>query len=438
MRILNTSWGGRGEHSILEVMMDVEDDKMILSLHESGYNDWGGSSQLDSEKNYSKCYNLENHSLSKKYIYECVLDMVRDECGMIYYRIDEEDIMYQKVTIGIRADGNATLGMGHLMRCGSIAKALEKQGAECIFFVAEEQAGQFLQEKGFRCEVLDTDYLDMEAELPKLKEVATKYSISLWLVDSYQITQNYLRQLRAICPVFYLDDTGEKLLEADGLINYNIYGDELGYEDKCPTQMKLLLGAGYAPLKEEFVRTPYALQKEVHKILITMGGSDTLNITGAISQCLLQKLPEEIELTLICGRFNPHLQELLQLQEENSRVQVLVDVVDMWNKLAAADIAVSAGGSTMYELSAMGVPTVCCYYVENQRRIAEGFAGKVGLCNAGDYSVEPEATLARMVEAVCELVTNKTARESLSLRMKQVADGQGAMRLAKALLEEVK
>ena len=342
-----------------------------------------------------------------------------------------------KPIIAIRADGNATLGMGHLMRCSSIAKALKKQGAECIFVMAQEQAGQFLQEKGFCCEVLGTDYLDMEAELPKLKEVAAKYSISLWLVDSYQITQDYLRQLQTICPVFYLDDTGEKLPEANGLINYNIYGDELGYEEKCPAQMRLLLGAGYAPVKEEFVQTPYVLSKEVHKILITMGGSDTLNITGAFSQCLLQRLPEEIELTLICGRFNPHLPKLLQLQEENSRVQVLVDVADMWNKLAAADIAVSAGGSTMYELSAMGVPTVCCYYVENQRRIAEGFAGKVGLCNAGDYSAEPEAVLERMCQAIEALVVSYEKREALSVRMKQVADGQGAMRLAKALLEEL-
>ena len=77
---------------------------------------------------------------------------------------------------------------------------------------------------------------------------------------------------------------------------------------------------------------------------------------------------------LICGRFNPHLQELLRLQDAEERVHVLVDVADMWNKLALADVVVAAAGSTMYELSTIGVPTVCCYYVENQRRLAEGFA----------------------------------------------------------------
>lgn len=381
-----------------------------------------------------------------------------------------------KPIIAIRADGNETLGMGHLMRCMSIAKALEKRGAQCVFFVAQEQAGVFIREKGFCCEVLGTDYRDMEAELPRLKEIVGRYSVklacesgmlesqttkllcakemvqcdileqaqrealvendtlNLWLVDSYQITRKYLQELQKMCPVFYLDDTGAQVYEADGVINYNIYGDELEYTSKCPEAMKLLLGANYAPVKEEFVKTPYTVREDVQNVLITMGGSDKLNITGVLSQSLLQKLPERIELTLICGRFNPHLQELLQLQERNKRVHVLVDVADMWKHMSQADVAVSAAGSTMYELSAMGVPTVCCYYVENQRRIAEGFASKVGMCNAGDFSAEPETVLKRMTEAVCELVADRAAREALSGRMKQVADGQGAVRIARELL----
>ncbi|MBQ9141708.1 MAG: UDP-2,4-diacetamido-2,4,6-trideoxy-beta-L-altropyranose hydrolase [Lachnospiraceae bacterium] len=351
-------------------------------------------------------------------------------------RVMEESMqLNNKPIIAIRADGNEALGMGHLMRCMSIAKALEQYGTQCVFFVAQEQAGRFIQEKGFSCEVLDTDYQDMEAELPRLRECVNGCAPKLWLVDSYQITQNYLKELQKMCPVFYLDDTGAQTFAADGLINYNIYGDALGYETKCPREMKLLLGAKYAPVKEEFVKTPYTVREDVQNVLITMGGSDKLNITGVLSQSLLRRLPKEIELTLICGRFNLHLQELLKLQESNPRVHVLVDVTDMWNKLAQADIAVSAAGSTMYELSAMGVPTVCCYYVENQRQIAEGFATKVGMCNAGDFSVEQSAVLERLTEAVCELVADKTARKSLSERMKQVADGQGAVRIAKELLD---
>lgn len=333
----------------------------------------------------------------------------------------------------IRADGNENLGMGHLMRCMSIATALEKRNAKCIFIVAQEQAGTYVKEKGFVCEVLNTDYRHMEAELPLLEALAMKYLPKCWLVDSYQITQEYLTGLRKTAPVFYMDDTGENIYEADGLINYNIYGQDLGYEAKCPAGMKLLLGAGYAPVKREFLSIEYLIRDKVRNVLITMGGSDKLNIAGALCQCLLDSLPEEICITVICGRFNSHLEELNQLQSKESRIRILVDVPDMWNRMQETDIAVSAAGSTMYELSAMGVPTVCCYYVENQKRIAEGFASMIGMTNAGDYSQYPDETLSIITEVVCKLADSEEERERLSSCMKQIVDGQGAERIAKEL-----
>ena len=337
----------------------------------------------------------------------------------------------------IRADGNENLGMGHLMRCMSIARALEKANTKCIFLVAQEQAGAYVKEKGFACEVLNTDYSDMEAEFPFLEALAKKYLPQCWLVDSYQITQEYLSLLRETAPVFYMDDTGEKVYDADGLINYNIYAPDLGYESQCPVGMQLLLGADFAPVKNEFLSTGHCVRDEVRNVLITMGGSDKLNIAGALCRSLLDSLSEKICITVICGRFNSHLEELKQLQSKEPRIRILVDVPDMWNRMREADIAVSAAGSTMYELSAMGVPTVCCYYVENQRRIAEGFASMIGMANAGDYSQEPDESMEQMKNAVCKLAASKEERECLSLRMKQIVDGLGAERIAGELCKDM-
>ena len=318
----------------------------------------------------------------------------------------------QNSVILIRADGNETLGMGHLMRCLSIATALENKNVKCVFLVAQEPAADFVKEKGFACEVLGTDYRHMESELPLLVELSMKYSPKCWLVDSYQMTQAYLSELRKVAPVYYVDDTGEQIFEADGLINYNIYATGLEYEVRCPESMRLFLGAGYAPVKSEFVSVPYLVREKVQNVLITMGGSDKLNIAGRLSLCLAECLPKEVNLTVVCGRFNSHLEELMRFQQKEPRIKILVDVPDMWNQMAQADIAVSAAGSTMYELSAMGVPAVCCYYVENQRRIAEGFASMIGMTNAGDYSKNPDEALSQMIKAVSELTNSR--REELN------------------------
>lgn len=337
--------------------------------------------------------------------------------------------------IAIRADGNSTLGMGHLMRCLSVAKVLQKQ-ADCVFLVAQEEAGHFVEEKGFCCEVLGTDYLHMEAELPLINKMQEQYDFSLLLADSYQCTQKYLDAWMEYCPVYRMDDTGEAQLQTNGLINYNIYGKELPYTEWCNVNMKLLLGAEYAPVKEAFLQTPYVVREQVKRILITMGGSDSLNIAGALCEKLLAEVSQGIELQVICGRFNPHLEMLRQLENREPRVEVLVDVPDMWNKMAQTDLAISAAGSTMYELSAMGVPTVCCYYVENQRRIAEGFAKEVGILNAGDYTADESSVLDKIVREVNLLVTSYERRSSLSQQMKRVTDGNGAERIAAYLLED--
>lgn len=339
----------------------------------------------------------------------------------------------KKYRFGIRADGNATLGMGHLMRCMTIAGALQAEGAECVFITAEEGAGAFVRERGFSCMVLGTDYRDMDSELVLLKEQMD--SFDLLLADSYQLTQKYLDAWRSVCPVFYLDDMGVSCLQADGIINYNIYGKSLGYEDWCEPETALLLGAVYAPVKEEFSKSCRETGVQVSRILITMGGSDALNIAGRLAKQLLSVLPEYVELELICGRFNPHLEALRKLQRADSRIQIAVDVQDMWAHMAEADIAVSAAGSTLYELSTVGVPTVCCYYVENQRRIAEGFAEQIGMVNAGDFSAEPDAVLDRLTEAVQKLTADGQARKALAGRMKTLTDGLGAVHIAKALIQ---
>lgn len=341
-----------------------------------------------------------------------------------------------RIRIGIRADGNETIGMGHLMRCMSIAAALQLQGAECIFFTADREAGKYVEEKGFECLVLESDYRCMEQELFRLEGFLEKYKISLLLTDSYQITQTYLNALMRHCPVYYMDDMGVCRLRATGLINYNIYAGDLDYENWDPGQMQLLLGAAYAPVKAQFTEVPYHVRSEVKTLLITMGGSDALNIAGQLGELLLQVLPERIRLQIICGRFNPHLEQLKRLEQSNNRVHICVDVQDMWNKMQEADIAVSAAGSTLYELCAMGVPTVCCYYVENQRRIAEGFAGQVGMANGGDFSKNPKQVLQAMVRETCKLEASLQAREELSQRMKRVTDGKGAQLTAKALLSQ--
>ena len=74
----------------------------------------------------------------------------------------------------IRADGNARIGAGHLMRCIAIAEELVLlEGRRAVIFLcADEPSGDMADEHGFRSYVLGTDYQDMESELPMWRKLA--------------------------------------------------------------------------------------------------------------------------------------------------------------------------------------------------------------------------------------------------------------------------
>lgn len=341
----------------------------------------------------------------------------------------------EKGTVGIRADGSAKIGMGHLMRCMSIALALQLKGERVVFITKDKQSNIFLTERGFNSVMFTKEYSFMEAEIQELCDILVKYNIYTLLVDSYEATPRYLEVLKNSVTVFYMDDIGRMDLPVNGLINYNIYGSELDYAHHYTKNCILLLGSIYAPVKKEFWQTRYVLSAEVRKIMITMGGSDSLNIAGNLAERLLEEIQDSVELIIICGRFSPHLEKIRMLANKYAQVTCFTDVPDMWNRMAECDLVISAAGSTMYELCTMGIPAICCYYVENQRQIAEGFAKKTSMVNAGNYAVEPEEVLHRIVTETKRLMHDTELRKRLAEEMHQISDGNGAERIAEKLIE---
>jgi len=331
--------------------------------------------------------------------------------------------------IGIRADGNASIGMGHLMRCFSIAVALREKNIPVIFFTDSLESLALIEERGIPCEfVKPVD--EFEDELSNLIHLIHENNIKMLLVDSYRATPDYMLYLKKEVFVIYIDDIAAKVLPADCLINYNIYGDALPYKELYDESTALLLGSRFAPVKREFSEMDYRLKEHVNTILITMGGSDSLNIAGQIGELLLNVIPESIEIILICGRFSPHYSLVRELELKSKRVSVLTDVKDMWNVMVKADIAIAAAGSTMYELCTLGVPSVCCYYVENQRLIAEAFGVRTSMVNAGDFSENPNLVLQNIKEEVIKLINDYPKRKLLSEEMHNITDGKGANRIA--------
>ncbi|MCL1917798.1 MAG: UDP-2,4-diacetamido-2,4,6-trideoxy-beta-L-altropyranose hydrolase [Peptococcaceae bacterium] len=354
----------------------------------------------------------------------------------------------------IRVDGNPAIGTGHIMRCLSIADAMCLRGQETTFIVGEDHMAPLFSERGYPVVVLNSrgDTLGnalawdtLESEIPTLTALIKSQNIKKLLIDSYFVTPAYLQKLCGLTYVAYIDDLDAFHYPCHMLINYNCYYDQFDYPRYYP-QTKLLLGCQYAPLRGEFQNlSRRVLHRNVGSVLITTGGNDSRNIAGKLVRRAKNAQgpqgPQGLQdsqgsqglknlvFHIVAGSFNPYINELRQMEKEYEDVFIHSSVQTMSQLMLDCDIAVSAGGSTLYELCACGTPTVAFALAENQ---LDGVAslGNGFMISAGDVRESEELCLERILEGISHLVTNYRMRLDFSEKMQHLVDGQGALRIA--------
>lgn len=357
----------------------------------------------------------------------------------------------------IRTDGNHRIGAGHLMRCLSIADAAACMGMQVLFLSADADSEGLVRSRGYDCHILHTDYQRPEEELRQMETVLCRDERALVLIDSYFVNNEYLKAIKKWVRIAYLDDFGKESLEADLIINYNIYAPKLPYRKLYREKTaKLMLGSAYAPLRKEFGETPYMVREEAEHVLITTGGADCYNVAGQLALRLAEWSEQEsgretgrkpgtqtggpgvgtgrLQIHIVSGPFHDFRDQLKQLQVRYPGITIHENVTNMSELMAACDIAVSAAGSTLYELCAIGVPTVYFYFVENQELPARYFSQMTKMHNAGNYAADAQNTLNGLTRETIRMLESKQLRLTVSESMREVADGRGAQRIAQALL----
>jgi spore coat polysaccharide biosynthesis predicted glycosyltransferase SpsG len=165
----------------------------------------------------------------------------------------------------------------------------------------------------------------------------------------------------------------------------------------------------------------------VRRILVTLGGSDPARFTVDVTRKLLSELPGS-KLDVVLGPLYGDRSELAAVVEGSGRgddVHFHHAPDDLAPLMVEADLAVSAGGQTTYELAAAGVPAVALCLAANQRN------------NLTALSLVPTllaAAVDEVIPAVKRLVADPALRQTMSDAAQALVDGQGAARAAQALL----
>ena len=344
-----------------------------------------------------------------------------------------------------RTDGNSHIATGHLVRCLSIADACFSLGMKVCFLVSDQESKALLQSFDPACRfpvrILETAvYDDLEKELPEVLGMLNEagQAEQIFFLDSYYVTEHYLSAVRAVAKVAYLDDLQLFDYPVDLLINYDVIPESRSatYQAAYQNAARTLLGASYTPLRAQFTNLQPYCRDRVSNILVTTGGSDPyhfcLRLIAAFRENSFLHL---CQLHVVVGRLNEDKDKLYKLADELPFLQLHENVSDMASLMTSCDLAVSAAGTTLYELCAAGVPSIGFCLADNQLTAAKTFEEAGIIPCAGDIRYSCDEALDRIMDFVTYMSENFQKRKAAHETMRQLVDGKGAMRIAKALTE---
>lgn len=340
----------------------------------------------------------------------------------------------------IRADANEIIGTGHVMRCLSIAEELRDRGEEVTFIIADLCSQNMILERGFKILCLYSLWNDLDREIDAMVQVIKDNHISLLLIDSYFVTELYLKTIGQYTKTVYIDDVNSFIYPVKLLMNYNIYAENLNYQSRyqdAGLDTRFLLGCQYAPLRKEFFSVQRRERKPISNILITTGGSDNYDITGHLLQAIYKsRWFEKFDFYVILGRFNKNKDRLIERWEQYKNIHILVDVRNMADYMRDCDIAITACGATIYELCACGIPSIMYTLADNQLDIARSLS-KLGVIPwVGDIRQDMQGCIRKILYYIEKFDQNIDSLIQISKKMQSIVDGKGRQRVVDCLLDE--
>lgn len=333
----------------------------------------------------------------------------------------------------IRVDANTEGGGGHFMRCLALAQEAQVYDVESTFVMAEcdEQVLHLILVNGMTLSRLDVPPGSRE-DAEETARLASERNAKMVVVDGYHFDKEWFAVVhRSKVPVLAVDDDGRSAgYDCDVILNQNVFAEPSRYRDAKPGT-RLFLGLDYVLMRREFWSRVLPRDREDGKLrlVITMGYSDAPNATGAVLDALSanEDVMEVVDLVAVIGSGNPHLHELeVRAQTSAGRITLALQPAQIREIFESADLAIIAGGSTMWELLYLGVPVIVLSIADNQRLAApilhdQGVVLDLGSCG-------PES-LVRLPGTVRELMQDSEARKRMGMRGRSLLGGNGAGRV---------
>ena len=366
-----------------------------------------------------------------------------------------------------RVDASNSIGVGHLMRCLTLAKALRRRGAR-VRFVCRDHVGN--QIDVLRRAALPVSLLPRapearapearapEARRSEAEDYAAWLGVSMaldaeqtiraldkehtdWLiVDHYGLDQEWELLLRPhVAHVMVIEDLYRRTHDCDLLLNQNFFeGDAFSYERQVPDNCRVIMGPRFALLRPEYraqrqataPRDGTARDGTVRRALVYFGGSDPHNITGMVLEAFGAPTLLSIQLDVVVGVNSPHRVALEAAAAARPGTTIHGPRPHLADLMANADLALGAGGGTTWERLCVGIPSLVVSVAENQVPACKALSKAGVIVYAGASSHIDVDSLRQILEQWVDKIDGLVA---LSRQGTLMVDGLGALRVSELL-----
>lgn len=325
----------------------------------------------------------------------------------------------------ILTEGGRNIGFGHITRCSAIYDAFKEKGITPQILVNADN--------GIKGVLADRKYKLFDW-LNKINRLAAFIKgADIVIIDSYLAGAGTYKTIsKMVKSAVYIDDNNRIVYPEGVIVNGAIYAGGLKYPKR--KGVSYLLGTGYMPLGKEFWSVPNKpIRKKINTIIVTFGGGDLKNMMPKVLKLLAHRYPEQVK-RFIIGRGFKNIEHIERAKDCKAKLIYYPDTRKMKNVMLKSDIAISAGGQTLYELARIGVPTVAVAIARNQLNNVKRWEAAGFIEYAGYYT--DRGILSAIGDRIARLLPYAT-RLTKSKNGKDLIDGHGAGRLCAAILRKL-
>ena len=337
-----------------------------------------------------------------------------------------------RLHVGLRCDGGAELGVGHVIRCLALADELLARGA-AVTLIGDVGGVAWVEEQ---IRQRGLDHVQAPGDAEGLTALATRLRLDAMVLDGYHLDPQCGTSLRATGVVVLAISDGPfgAEQEADIVLDQN-----LGATADPARSGTVLAGLDFVLFRDQVLthrRSPESLDcaGSPPRVLTVFGGTDPY-AAGPVVVPLLLATGLPVHVVAVAAR--PEIAEQMRALPTGSgqTIEVVSPVEDLAALAVTCDLAVTAAGSSVWEFLCLGVPAALICVTDNQAVgydavSAEGVAVPVGRLAA--LRDDPQARDAS-VDALRRLLDDPAARQTLAERGQRLVDGRGRQRVADAL-----